>query len=80
MPIPPKQILEEIEQDFNSTELNMIYDMMQDIDYKLRSEFKSNHNVWFDRRVKILTEIMKSYEEVGWKVKIYENNLIFEQK
>lgn len=57
---------------------------MQDIDYKLQSEFTGKGNVWFtfdkhiervhpNRRAKLLNEIIKMYHEVGWKFKIEDN-------
>lgn len=84
MPITPKEILEQIGRDFNSTEHQIIYDLMQDIDYKLQSEFTGKGNVCFifdkdiervhpNRRAKLLNEIIRMYQEVGWKFKIEDN-------
>ena len=92
MPITPKQILEELNQDFNSSELETIYELTQEIDYKLQSTFTGEKcNVWFtydkhiervhpNRRPKLLNEVIKTYEAHGWNITIKENYFVINQK
>jgi len=80
MPITPKEILEEIDRDFNSTELQTILELEYHIDYILLSTYTINNDVYVNnilsflksihpnRHVKVLQNIFDTYSKLGWKV------------
>lgn len=93
MPISPNEIIDILEDDFNSTELSIIIEIMEDIDDFLISNYSVGCSVWYNklypyyerikrnRRTKFIDKISSEYAEVGWKVKYHsENVLIFEKR